>query len=184
MLERQLLDALKRGRTWEQVAVKLGKFSRALWAAIASGKRHATREQRNLIRAASGLPPLEETPADVVAALNIDDVVQVAKRPNTAILAAVSGDVLSVSIKTGVLKVGESDGMPVTLCYRATTRRKRPRGNRVSMIDEITTEGLKLGRGRSGKTASISACARNAAEALAATVTDEDEARWIKQLGG
>ena len=165
MPERDLLLSLyaEAPHGWRDVACRLGRFSGAQWGGIANGTKHATLEQRNLIRAACGLEPLVSNVAQQVADLGIDSIVQVDKRPNTAILAAVSGDVLNVTIKTGVSEPDESSGITVTLGYRLSKRRKARRGNRVVTFDEIAPRSAKTRRGHSPNFEAISAVLGEAA---------------------
>ena len=68
MIERTLLQSIYAALGgWRQVAALLGNYSGAMWAAICNGKRHATIEQRNLIRGMfPGLLPIENDAAEVV----------------------------------------------------------------------------------------------------------------------
>ena len=164
MTERALLAALYVALgNWRNVAATLGKFSAPMWAAIYKGSRHATIEQRNIIRAMfPGWPTIEKDAAEIVAASGVDNVVQVDKRPNTAILAAVSGDVLQVNIKSGVLPVDESAVIPVTLCYKRSKRRKRRPVETVS-IPGIGSVSVKSKKFRDALRERVSAAAQRAA---------------------
>jgi len=168
MLEIDLLRDLKQGRTWEQVTVLLGGFTRPQWRGIAVGEKHATLLQRNLIRAACDLVPLEDNIAKRLAALGVDDIVQIDNRPNTAVLFAVKGVVLEATIKTGVLPGGDPGGIPVTLGYRAVGPRKPRRGRTLLTTDILARQPPKT---RYGFTMNFQAASMILSEA--ATIYEE-----------
>ena len=162
----RLLSILKEDRTWREVGALLGgEYSGAFWRFIAIGQRHATVDQENVVRSYLGIELLEESPAGIIERSGVDRVVQVSKRPNTAILVAVSGDVCRVTIKAGELPAGVSPACSVTLGYRHQEARNRPRGSRLSFISKIDVSGLETVRGKSGNLAAISAAAMLAAQA-------------------
>ena len=164
---RDLLRSLKDGRTWREVAALLDNiYTGAFLRLVLLGERHAPLDLVNAVRARFDLEPLTETPADVVASSGVDRVVQVSKRPNTAILAAVSGDVCRVTIKTGELPDGVSPSVSVTLGYVASKQRKARYGSGVLLLSEMDAQGLETVRGKSGNLAAIAAAASLAAQAL------------------
>ena len=166
----ELLERLKDGNTWREVADVLGgQYSGAFWRLVAIGERHATTEQANIVRAHFGLDPIAETPAETVTAAGVDRVVKVSKRPNTAILAAVSGDVIEVDIKAGKLAVGESPSCSVTLRYSDSTQRKRrarTHGDTMADLALLPPSAFSTVRGKTGNLAAIAAAAQRAAAEL------------------
>lgn len=165
-----LLHDLKRGRTWRDVAEYLGgQYTGAFWRLIATGERHATLEQTNLVRAAYGLPALTQSPAEAVKAAGVDRVVYCSKRPNTAILAAVSGGIAHVTIRTGA-ESDDASRIPVTLSYSHATPRAARLGSSVPSMSELAKmpqSAFATIRGKTGNLAAIAEAASRAAEAMA-----------------
>lgn len=165
-----LLNALKDGRTWGQVADLLGEYSPAMWMLIATGKRHATLKQVNIVRAACGLLPLTQTPAEVVAASGVDRVIPLSKQPNTALLVAVAGDVVKVNLKTGILRDDVAPSVSVTACNSHQERRGGHQGSSVPYMADLMKlpqSAFVTIRGKTGNLAAIAAAAERAREALA-----------------
>jgi len=185
-----LLERLKDGNTWREVADVLGgQYSGAFWRLVAIGERHATTEQANIVRAHFGLDPIAETPAETVTAAGVDRVVKVSKRPNTAILAAVSGDVIEVDIKAGKLAVGESPSCSVTLRYSDSakrTRAKRTHGDTMADLALLPPSAFSTVRGKTGNLEQISATISAARQALDYGNIEADLQLWglIAGVGG
>jgi len=175
-----LLNRLKEGRNWVQVATLLGEYSPAMWMLIAAGKRHATLKQTNLVRAACGLPPLTQTPAEAVAASGVDRVIPLSKQPNTALLVAVSGDVVKVNLKTGVLADGQAVGVSCTACNEAQAKRGKRQDSSVPFMSELAklpVSAFATQRGKTGHLATITAAAQRARAAWDAI--PDDAAGWL-----
>ena len=163
-----LLATLKRERTWEQVAELLGQYSGAFWRLVYLKQRHATVEQENIVRRACGLPEIEQSPAEAVAASGVDRVLHCSPRPNTALLVAAPGDVTRVTLGIGA-KDDVATRIPVTLSYSNSAKRKRHRGSRLFTMSDIAAlspESLKTVRGKTGNIAAIREAARLAADNL------------------
>ena len=176
-----LLRTLKDGRTWQQVSDVLGNiYSGAFLRLVLLGERHAPLNLVNTVRAHFNLEPLTETPADAVAASGVDRVVKLSKRPNTAFLAAVSGDVCRVIIKTGELPVGDAPSVSVTLGYVAPERRKGRHGRKILLLSELDAHGLETVRGKSGNLAAITATGGRAALVCEPSLLEFEE--WLSTL--
>jgi hypothetical protein len=162
-----LLNDLKTGRTWEQVAALLGEYSPAMWMLIAAGRRHATLRQVNLVRAVYELPPLTQSPAEVVAASGVDRVIPLSKQPNTALLVAVAGDVVKVSLKTGFLLGGVAPSLSITACNVNQDKRPRRLGSSVPYMADLAIlppAAFATVRGKTGNLSTIAAAASLAAQ--------------------
>lgn len=177
-----LLNRLKEGRNWVQVAALLGEYSPAMWMLIAAGKRHATLKQTNLVRAACGLPPLTQTPAEAVAASGVDRVIPLSKQPNTALLVAVSGDVVKVNLKTGVLADGATVGVSCTACNGHGATSSRRQGRFYLSLSDMDVSGLKTIRGQTGNFEKIASAASAARLAIDVGNEESDLQLWQSMI--
>jgi hypothetical protein len=172
-----LLNRIKAGRTWQQVGERLGgRYSGAFWRLIARGERHATLEQINIVRVACGLEPLAQSPAQAVEEAGIDRVVRCSKRPNTAILAAISGGVYHVTIRTGEPQAEVAATIPLTLSYSHAMQRGNRQGNSVPSMSDLAkmpVSAFRTIRGKTGNLAAIAAAAQRASEAFSTYVYEE-----------
>ena len=178
-----LLNRVKEGRTWEQVAERLGKYSGAFWRLLANGQRHATLEQTNIVRIACGLAPLEQSPSEAVAEAGVDRVLYCSKRPNTAILAAISGEVCHVTIRAGKSQAGDSTTIPITLSYSHGEQRGKRQDSSVPFMSELAKMGQSAFATQRGKTGHLATIADAAQRARAAwDAVPEDTAGWLASM--
>lgn len=164
-----LLESLKAGRNWEQVAELLGEYSPAMWMLIAKGQRHATLKQVNLVRRACGLSPLTKTPIEIIEESGVDRVIPLSRQPNTALLVAISGDVVRVNLRTGVLSDDEVPSVSITACNTSQEKRARRLDSSVPYMSDLAQmppSAFATVRGKTGNLAAITAAAQRAREAL------------------
>jgi len=178
-----LLRTLKTGRTWDATATALGNiYSGAFLRLVLRGERHAPLDLVNAVRVHFDLESLTETPAQTVAASGVDRVVQLSRRPNTAILAAVSGDVCRVTIRTGELADGDSPSVSITLGYVPPKRRRARYGRGILLLSEMDAQGPETIRGKSGDLTRISDAVQHARAALDYVPTASECAAWLAAL--
>ena len=157
---------------WQDVAERIGKYSGSLWSKIASGTRHAKPEHVNLVRIACGLPSVEIDALDIVRQSGIDTVIQLSRLPNTALLVRKTGDIVSATVKTGILPVGKTPSVRVTSCHSVSKRRVARPVETVS-ISEIGTVSVKSKKFRIALQDRVSAAAKRAAE-VTCNLTPDD----------
>jgi len=182
---RDLLAVIKTGRTWQQVADHLRKYSANMWRMIYLRKRHATIEQINIVRVASGLAPLTQSPAQAVADSGVDSVITCSKRPNTALLVAAPAGVVRVRLGIGNPGDDVPATIPITLGYGRSTQRTQRRGSGVIYMDDIAAlppESFKTDKGKTGDLARISAVLLEARQALDYVPTDGEVREWMRTL--
>ncbi|MCP4544240.1 MAG: hypothetical protein GY832_44575 [Chloroflexi bacterium] len=186
MLERDLLLNIRASlKSWEEVADELerrGKLkrSKAVWWKIGNGGPLLL-VHRNAIRRYLGRQLLELDAATFAEKHGITRTIQAGENPDVAIFAQLDGlNIAKITLRTSDAETQQTVSVSVTTVTTRLTPMERVWGYS-GFFDAVESEPRQ---NKSPVSVAINEVLRNAADALAATVSDEDEARWIKQLGG